>query len=136
MCFSRKELQLIRLIMWRNKDMPADASRIAQLESELRLEKRQNVVLRMQKDKAPFHLNSRDQRIAELEERAKSKSEDLDELRKVNEAYWDRIGDLEHQRLFLEEENEDKDKQIAELQQRVRPQIPPVVVFRRRSSRR
>eukprot|EP00392_Amoebophrya_sp_AT5.2_P014110 g14248.t1 len=96
MCFSRKELQLIRLIMWRNKDMPADASRVAQLEFELRLEKRQSVVLRMQKDKAVSHLNSRDQRIAELEEHAKAKSEDLDETRKVNEAYWDRIGDLEN----------------------------------------
>eukprot|EP00392_Amoebophrya_sp_AT5.2_P019768 g20757.t1 len=132
--------------MWRNKDMPGDASRIAQLEFELRLEKHQNAALLMQKDKALFHLNSRDERIAELEghakskdgriaeleDHAKSKDEDLHQLREVNEAYWDRIGDLESRRLALEDEVEDKDKQIAELQQRVRPQIPPVVVFRRR----
>eukprot|EP00392_Amoebophrya_sp_AT5.2_P018833 g19471.t1 len=114
------------------KDMPADASRIAQLEFESRLEKHQSAVLLMQKDKALFHLNSRDQRIAELEDRAKSKDEDLHQLKEVNEAYWDRIGDLENQRLALEDKIEDKDKQIAELQQRVRPQIPPVVVFRHR----
>jgi SMC interacting uncharacterized protein involved in chromosome segregation len=66
----------------------------------------------------------------ELEDHNKSKDEDLHQLREVNEAYWDRVGDLEHTRLALEEQIEEKDKQIAELQQRVRPQIPPVVVFR------
>ena len=119
--------------MWCKKDTTANVSpadRIAQLESELREQKRKNDVLRMQKDKALAHLESQDQRIVELEDHNKSKDEDLHQLREVNEAYWDRVGDLEHTRLALEEQIEEKDKQIAELQQRVRPQIPPVVVFR------